>query len=139
MFYGQGAVSLPTGSAVVSDIIQVVRNMESGSGGFAGSSSYQNFPIKEVNHFTTGFYIRLKVKDEPRVFANLALFFAEAGISFNSIIQKPRKDKSAEIVLVTHPCKEGQLRQALDSVNNYSKLDKIYNVLRLETNGLHSF
>lgn len=136
MFYGKGAGSLPTGSAVVSDIIQVARNMATGSNGLLNTSFYRNYPIKAVENFTTGYYIRLKVKDEPRVFASLALFFAEAGISFNSIIQKPRSNNNAEIVLVTHPCKEGQLRQALDSLNSYSKLDKIYNVIRLETNGI---
>lgn len=135
MFYGKGAGSLPTGSAVVSDIIQVVRNMASGSQGLINCNCYRNYPLKSPDHFTTGYYIRLKVKDEPRVFATLALFFAEAGISFQSIIQKPRPDKNAEIVLVTHPCKEGQLRQALDSLYSYSKLDKIYNVIRLETSG----
>jgi homoserine dehydrogenase len=136
MFYGKGAGSLPTGSAVVSDIIQIVRNMATGSEGSLCCNCYRNYPIKSADSFTTGYYIRLKVKDEPRVFATLALFFAEAGISFNSIIQKPRSNKNAEIVLVTHPCKEGQLRQALDSLNSYSKLDKIYNVIRLETNGI---
>lgn len=135
MFYGKGAGSLPTGSAVVSDIIQVVRNMEGNSEGLIGYECYQDYPIKCADNFTTGYYIRLKVKDEPRVFATLALFFAEAGISFNSIIQKPRPANNAEIVLVTHPCKESQLRQALDSVNAYSKLEKVYNVIRLETNG----
>jgi len=135
MFYGKGAGSLPTGSAVISDIIQTVRNMDTGSTGI-NSSIYQKLPVKAVENFTTGYYIRLKVRDEPRVFATMALFFAEAGISFNSIIQKPRPDKSAEIVLVTHPCKEGQLRQAFDSLNSYSKLDKIYNVIRLVNDSL---
>lgn len=135
MFYGKGAGSLPTGSAVVSDIIQIIRNMTAGSEGLIHCSCYRNYPIKSSDDFTTGYYIRLKVKDEPRVFATLALFFAEAGISFNSIIQKPRSNQNAEIVLVTHPCKEKQLHQALDSVNSYSKLEKIYNVIRLETNG----
>ncbi|NLI93588.1 MAG: homoserine dehydrogenase [Peptococcaceae bacterium] len=137
MFYGKGAGSLPTGSAVVSDIIQIVRNMEGKASGLIGCGCYRNSPIKAADSFVTGYYIRLKVKDEPRVFATLALFFAEAGISFNSIIQKPRPENNAEIVLVTHPCKEGQLRQALDSLGSYSKLDKIYNVIRLETNGMH--
>ena len=136
MFYGKGAGSLPTGSAVVSDIMQIACNMESKSVGSVNSGCYRNYTIKSPDNFTTGYYIRVKVKDEPRVFATLALFFAEAGISFASIIQKPRSNKSAEIVLVTHPCKESQLRQALDSLNSYSKLDKIYNVIRMETNGL---
>lgn len=132
MFYGQGAGSLPTGSAVVSDIIQIVRNMSSDCGLFDNLNFYQQSPVKAAENFTTGYYIRLKVKDEPRVFATLALFFAEAAISFASIIQKPRSNHNAEIALVTHPCREGQLRQALDSLNSYSKLEKIYNVIRLE-------
>ena len=135
MFYGKGAGSLPTGSAVVSDIIQIARNLESNSTGFSDCGSYRDSTVKSPDNFTTGYYIRVKVKDEPRVFANLALFFAEAGISFASIIQKPRSNQNAEIVLVTHPCKEIQLRQALDSLNSYSKLEKIYNVIRMETNG----
>lgn len=133
MFYGKGAGSLPTGSAVVSDIIQIVRNINSASNGSVSNASYRHLPIKSSDDFVTGFYIRLKVKDEPRVFATMALFFAEAGISFASIIQKPRKNNNAEIVLVTHPCKEVQLRQALASLTSYSKLDKIYNVIRMET------
>ncbi len=134
MFYGKGAGSLPTGSAVVADIIQIARDQES-SAGLSDCECYRNYPIKSSDNFTTGYYIRVKVKDEPRVFASLALFFAEAGISFASIIQKPRSNEKAEIVLVTHPCKESQLRQAVASLNSYSKLDKIYNVIRMETNG----
>jgi homoserine dehydrogenase len=136
MYYGQGAGSLPTGSAVVADIIQIARNLEGNAAGLLGVNSYRHTPVKAVSSFTTAYYIRLSVKDEPRVFATLALFFAEAGISFNSIIQKPRPQNNAEIVLVTHPCAEGRLRQALDSLSAYSKLDKIYNVIRLETNGI---
>ncbi|AFV01936.1 Homoputative protein dehydrogenase [Dehalobacter sp. UNSWDHB] len=136
MFYGKGAGALPTGSSVVADIIQIVRNMSAGSEGLLNCGCYRNYPIISTDDFTTAYYIRLKVKDEPKVFATLALFFAEADISFNSIIQKPRPDKSAEIALVTHPCREGQLRQAIQSLNSYSKLDKIYNVIRLETSGV---
>ena len=134
MFYGQGAGSLPTGSAVVSDIIQIVKNIASESKVIDSINNYRNYPIKAAYDFTTSYYIRLKVKDEPRVFATMALYFAEAGISFKSIIQKPRSNNNAEIVLVTHPCKESQLRQALDSLSSYEKLDKIYNVIRLEAN-----
>ncbi|MFA6809383.1 MAG: homoserine dehydrogenase, partial [Eubacteriales bacterium] len=133
MFYGKGAGSLPTGSAVVGDLIQVIRNIKSKDFTAANCTCYKEYPLKPFANFKTGFYIRLKVKDEPRVFASIALFFAEAGISFASIIQKPRKNNNAEIAVVTHPCEEHQLRQALDSLNSYSKLDKIYNVIRMET------
>ncbi len=132
MFYGRGAGSLPTGSAVVSDIIQVTRNIQANSTSAISCTCYHNLPVKASQDFTTAYYVRLLVKDEPRVLATLALLFAEANISFASIIQKPRGHEQAEIVLVTHPCRESQLQEALDSVKAYSKVLKVYNVIRFE-------
>ncbi|MFZ3371916.1 MAG: homoserine dehydrogenase, partial [Desulfitobacteriaceae bacterium] len=133
MFYGRGAGSLPTGSAVVADIVQVIRNIQAHSTAAINCTCYLKLPIKTSSEFITAFYIRLLVKDEPRVLATLALLFAEANISFASIIQKPRDNKEAEIVLLTHPCREGQLQEALDSVRAYNKVLTIQNVIRFET------
>lgn len=132
MFYGRGAGSLPTGSAVVSDIMQVIRNIQSNSTSAINCTCYQDLPIKKTDSFTTAYYIRLLVKDEPRVLATLALLFAEAEISFASIIQKPRGHQEAEIVLVTHPCREGKLQEALESVRAYSKVLNVQNMIRFE-------
>lgn len=136
MFYGRGAGSLPTGSAIISDIMRIVRNIQSNSTSSINCTCYRNLKLKAVSDFYTAFYIRLLVKDEPRVLATLALLFAEANISFASIIQKPRDGNHAEIVLVTHPCREGALQEALDSVKAYSKVLTIKNVIRFE-NGDH--
>lgn len=132
MFYGRGAGSLPTGSAVVSDIIRVIRTIQSGSTSMINCTCYRDLGIKAASEFFTAFYIRLLVKDEPRVLATLALLFAEANISFASIIQKPRGEQQAEIVLVTHPCREGALQKALDSIRAYNKVLMIHNVIRFE-------
>jgi len=132
MFYGRGAGSLPTGSAIVSDIIRIVRNIQSKSTASINCTCYLDLPIKSASDFYTAFYIRLLVKDEPRVLATLALLFAEANISFASIIQKQRGEHQAEIVLLTHPCREGALQEALDSVKAYSKVLSIDNVIRFE-------
>ncbi|TGE38792.1 homoserine dehydrogenase [Desulfosporosinus fructosivorans] len=132
MFYGRGAGSLPTGSAIISDIMRIVRNIQSNSTSSINCTCYLDLPLKAVSDFYTAFYIRLLVKDEPRVLATLALLFAEANISFASIIQKPRGEHQAEIVLVTHPCREGALQEALDSVKAYSKVLNIHNVIRFE-------
>jgi homoserine dehydrogenase len=133
MFYGRGAGSLPTGSAVVSDLIQVIRNIETDSTSAINCTCYKDLPIKGEEDFKSAFYIRLRVKDEPRVLATLALLFAETNISFASIIQKQKKNHEAEIVLVTHPCQEAHLREALKSVRAYSKVQCIHNVIRFET------
>jgi len=132
MFYGRGAGSLPTGSAIISDIMRIARNIQSNSASSINCTCYLNTPLKAVSDFYTAFYIRLLVKDEPRVLATLALLFAEADISFASIIQKTRAEHRAEIVLVTHPCREGALQEALDSVKAYSKVLSIDNVIRFE-------
>ncbi|MDR1605400.1 MAG: homoserine dehydrogenase [Gracilibacteraceae bacterium] len=131
MFYGRGAGALPTASAVLSDVIRAARARMSGTQGRTGLDIDRRLPIKPGRDYRSSYYIRLKVRDEPRVFASLALFFAEADISFASIIQKPRRNGNAEIVLVTHPCRESQMEQALASVRAYSKLEKIYNMIRV--------
>lgn len=132
MYYGRGAGSLPTGSAIVSDIMRIVNNIQANSTPHSNCTCYLDLPLKAVSDFHTAFYIRLLVQDEPRVLATLALLFAEANISFASIIQKPRGHHQAEIVLVTHPCREGSLQKALDSVKAYSKVLMIKNVIRFE-------
>ena len=133
MYYGRGAGSLPTGSAIVSDVMRIVNNIQANSSAPSNCTCYLELPLKAVSDFFTAFYIRLLVKDEPRVLATLALLFAEANISFASIIQKPRGHHQAEIVLVTHPCREGALQEALDSVKAYSKVLTIQNVIRFES------
>ncbi|MGI6119549.1 MAG: homoserine dehydrogenase [Desulfosporosinus sp.] len=132
MFYGRGAGSLPTGSAIVSDIMRIVRNINTNSTSSTNCTCYLNLPLKAISDFYTAFYIRLLVKDEPRVLATLALLFAVVNISFASIIQKPRGKHQAEIVLVTHPCREGALQEALKSVKAYPKVLSIHNVIRFE-------
>jgi homoserine dehydrogenase len=131
MFYGRGAGALPTASAVLGDVIQAARSLNSGRWERQDANIDRCLPIKPAHDYRSSYYIRLKVKDEPRVFASLALFFAEADISFASIIQKPRRGGNAEIVLVTHPCREGQFERAITSVRAYSKLEKIYNTIRV--------
>jgi homoserine dehydrogenase len=133
MFYGRGAGSLPTGSAIVADLIQIIRNMATQSTASLNCLCYQQLPVKAPAEFVSAFYIRLLVKDEPKVLANLATLFANANISFASIIQKPRGNKEAELVLLTHPCREGQLQETLGSVRSYDKVLTIQNVIRFET------
>ena len=132
MFYGRGAGSMPTGSAIAGDIIRLVKNIKSNSAPAPNCTCYRELPIKASADFHTAFYIRLSVQDEPRVLATIALLFAEADVSFASIIQKPRDQRQAEIVLVTHPCREGSLQKALDSLKSYSKVLSINNIIRFE-------
>jgi homoserine dehydrogenase len=133
MFYGRGAGSLPTGSSVVADLIQVARNGNAASNGRLNCTCYRELAIKPASEFRCAYYVRLQVRDEVRVLASLAGIFAEAGVSFASIIQKPKPGGEAEIVLVTHPCREGEMRQATDALRNHPKLLAVGNIIRVES------
>jgi homoserine dehydrogenase len=134
MFYGRGAGSLPTGSAIAGDIISISRNIIYNATASVHCTCYNERPILPSSAFISAYYVRLSVADEPRVLASLATIFAEAGISFASIIQKTQKENQAEIVLITHPCRESQLNDALAQVRVYDKVRSIHNVIRFEEN-----
>ena len=132
MFYGRGAGAGPTGSAVVADLIQVARNRGADATGRLGCTCYRRLPIKPPAEHRSAYYVRLIVRDEVRVLASLAAVFAEAGVSFASIIQRPKPDERAEIVFCTHPCLEGQLRRAVAELQGHPKVIEVASVMRLE-------
>ena len=66
MFYGRGAGALPTGSAVVGDIMDVARNMLFHCNGRIGCSCYKNLPIKQIGDTTSRYYIRMRLEDRAR-------------------------------------------------------------------------
>ncbi|MDR3289215.1 MAG: homoserine dehydrogenase [Peptococcaceae bacterium] len=136
MFYGRGAGSLPTGSAIAADIIHISRNIENQAAPIH-CTCYAERQILAASEFISSYYIRTSVTDEPRVLASLASIFAEENISFASIIQKTKGDNKAEIVLITHPCLEARLREALRKAEAYNKVQLIHNVIRFES-GLQS-
>ncbi|MBS1315426.1 MAG: homoserine dehydrogenase, partial [Anaerotignum sp.] len=77
MFYGRGAGALPTGSAVVGDIMDVARNMLFHCNGRIGCSCYKNLPIKQIGDTTSRYYIRMRLEDRAGTLAAMAGVFAE--------------------------------------------------------------
>lgn len=131
MFYGRGAGALPTGSAVVADLIQVARNRGAATNGHLNCTCYRELGVKAAAEFRCAYYIRLLVRDEVRVLASLAGVFAEAGVSFASIIQKPKPKDEAEIVFVTHPCREGELQEAVEVLKDHPKVREVASIIRV--------
>ena len=71
MFYGRGAGELPTASAVVGDVFDIVRNILHDCCGRIGCTCYKNLPIKHMNEISSKFFIRMFVEDRPGVLANI--------------------------------------------------------------------
>lgn len=132
MFFGEGAGSLPTGSAVVGDIIDIARNINFNCTGRISCTCFAEKLQKDIGEITSKYYMRMKVKDQPGVLAAIATCFGEEKVSIASVVQKRQVNASAEIVWVTHPSKESALRRALDKIRKLPVVEEISLVLRVE-------
>jgi homoserine dehydrogenase len=132
MFFGRGAGPLPTGSAVVGDIIEAARNIQQGSRGRLGCSCFHDKKAKDIEQVETKHYLRLEVLDKPGVLAGIATIFGEEGVSLASVLQTGASGESAEIVWITHRVKEAGMRRALDRIRALATVKQISSWLRVE-------
>lgn len=132
MFYGRGAGSGPTGSAVVGDIMDVCRNLKFGSTGRIACTCFENktmLPFEEVN---TRHYLRMRVEDKPRVLAAIASVLGEHDISIETVVQKATLDDKAEIVWVTHHALCKNVAAAINRIEALQVVQEVSNWLIVE-------
>jgi homoserine dehydrogenase len=134
MFYGPGAGSMPTATAVVSDLVGVVKNLRLGVNG--KSAVMPQFPkrLKDDSEKYSKYFVRIHVQDEVGVFAEITSLFAKYGVSFEKILQMPvKKNEIAEIVLVTHRASLTNYEAILEELKQLSAVKEIkssYRVVR---------
>ncbi len=131
MFYGRGAGEMPTGSAVVADIIEVARGINHQLVGGIQEGGHTQKPIKPLNQIESKFYTRLKAIDQAGVLASLANTFRDEQVSLDMVIQKRRVEGMAEIVLVTHDIKEENFFRAIDNLKEISSIKEVSQVIRV--------
>jgi homoserine dehydrogenase len=132
MLYGRGAGAMPTGSAVVSDIIDCARNIRYSSTGRIPCVCSGTAQIKGAGECITSCYIRMRVADRPGVLGRAATVFGEEGVSIKSVLQVDTIDSSAEIVWLTHPGPEGKLMKALECIRACDFVEDIAPPIRVE-------
>ncbi|WP_218915193.1 homoserine dehydrogenase [Caldanaerobius polysaccharolyticus] len=130
MLYGRGAGQMPTASAVVADIIDIIRNIKTGTVNRVESQYDESIPVIDMNCIVSKYYIRIRVKDRPGVMASIAKAFGDHGVSLQSIIQKDVKGEEAEIVLLTHDIMEKCVSDALVEVRLLPAVVKVENIIR---------
>jgi homoserine dehydrogenase len=124
LLYGQGAGMIPTGSAVAADVVDIARDIQSGSIGRVPSLSYlpsamRSRRITPMDELYGPYYFRLTVLDQPGVLAAIAGILSKYEISIESVIQKGRKKVGAvPLVIVTHHARESAVRGALEEIGN---------------------
>lgn len=129
MFYGRGAGDMPTGSAVVGDIIDVVKNKDNI---FYSSESENKKQVKPMEETVCKYYIRIMVKDQPGVLGKIAAEFGKSKVSLSSVIQKGRKTPPVSLVFITHKSKEGDVRNAIENILSIDEVVEIGNLIRVE-------
>ncbi len=137
MFYGRGAGSGPTGSAVVGDVIDCARNINHGASGRVPCRCYQHLPIQPIGEVETRYYIRTLVQDKPGVIGRMATILGKHGVSLTSIFQPQHEENTnnsgmAEIVWITHLVKEKKMQAALNALKAEEVVSEIANVIRVE-------
>jgi homoserine dehydrogenase len=124
LFYGQGAGQMPTGSAVVSDLVELGRNvLIQASGRRVPLLSFQEWaieeiPLKKIDDVMTPFYMRFSALDRPRVLSRISGILGKNDISISAVIQKGRQVNGAvPVVMMTHEAKEKNVHMALREIN----------------------
>ena len=131
MFYGAGAGELPTATAVVSDVMNIAKNILMGTTGNIFNEYEVETRIAKPEQVINPVFMRLEVTDRAGQFLELAKIFATAEVSFDKIIQEPLANGKAIIVIVTHPmskAQENEIIQAMED-NDDMKLKVHFKVL----------
>jgi homoserine dehydrogenase len=144
LLYGQGAGMLPTASAVVSDILDLARNLTLGIRRRvpplgAETALETRRPIKPMAEVVTNYYIRFAALDRPGVLSQISGILGGHNISIAAVIQKGREVKGAvPIVMITHEAKEANVRQALVEIDALPVVSPPAVMYRIEDPHLHA-
>jgi homoserine dehydrogenase len=136
MFYGRGAGDMPTGSAVVSDVISIGRDILAGSVGRSPVTAFRDrktLKIRKMDDITSCYYLRFSALDKPGVLSRITGVLGKNNISISSMLQKGRKvDEAVPIVMMTHEAVERDVRKALDEINKMDCVAGATVVIRVE-------
>ncbi len=133
MLYGRGAGALPTGSAVVGDIIAATRNIVYNCRGQANCFCNLNLPVKPEAETISKYYVRMLALDKPGVFADITAKLCEHDVSMHSVMQKRfLSPYEAEIVMITHEVSHGKIMAAVKAISQIDAVAQVGSVIRVE-------
>jgi len=137
MFYGPGAGSLPTATAVVSDLVGVMKNLRLGVNGKSAVTPQFPKKLKTQDQKFSKHFLRIHVKDQVGAFAKLTTLFSERGVSFEKIIQLPvTGSELAEIVVVTHKTSQKDYEEILQQLRDLPIVENVKSSYRVEGVGI---
>jgi len=131
MYYGAGAGGDATASAVISDIIDIVRGNQGPMLGYKKGLE-SGLTLLSRDEIVSEYYLRLKVVDESGVLAQIASKLGEFNISIESMLQKPCDGEKAHLLFTTHQCKESDIQNAIKALSTLEAVDAQIAMIRIE-------
>jgi homoserine dehydrogenase len=134
---GHGAGALPTGAAVVGDVMEIVRNSLIGTGTRVPAQSFQKttpIPFKNMDEIEGEYFLRFRVKDVPNVLAKISGILGNHSISIESMIQRGRDDngKGVPLIMMVHRSTEKNVQDALAEIDLLDVVCEKSNLIRVE-------
>ena len=138
MLYGRGAGMMPTASAVISDAVDIARNLIAGTTRRLPALSFQRDHVQDIkimpmDEIVTHYYFRFAALDRPGVLSKISGILGKHDISIQSMQQKGRKTEgSVPVVMVSHQAKEANVREAMAEINNLDVVSAETVLIRIE-------
>jgi homoserine dehydrogenase len=135
LLYGRGAGEMPTASAVVSDIVDMARNIASGARRRIPMTYYRSgneLDIKPIDDVESRYYLCFWVADKPKVLATIATTLGMYSISIASVLQRESNEESSvPVIMLTHKAVEKNVREALVEIEKMDFVKKKTHVIRM--------
>ena len=136
MFYGRGAGELPTGSAVVADVVSILRNnIETENPNPVVKDNLWKKEIMPMADIQSRYYLRTTVNDRPGVLGEITAILGKNDVSLKSVIQRGEVKKIGDevaLVLVTHQTVESKVQSAIEEIKKLNAVKCIDNLIRIE-------
>jgi len=140
LYYGAGAGAEPTASAVVADLVDVVRALTVDPGNRVPHLAFQSdamtdTPVSGMGDVETAYYLRMCAADRPGVMANVATILGDASISIEAVIQKEPAEGADEVqvIMLTHNIREAQMNEAIKAIEALEVIRGSVTRIRMET------
>ncbi|ERN52229.1 homoserine dehydrogenase [Alkalihalophilus marmarensis] len=133
MFYGPGAGSLPTATAVVSDLVTVMKNMRLGVNGHTVHAPLHEKVLKEDKEIDSKYFLRMRVTDKAGTFSAITSLFAEYEVSFEKLLQLPLDGgEEAEVIVITHHTSKENYRELYERLQALEVVENVESSYRVE-------
>ena len=145
MLYGMGAGMMPTGSAVTADLIDIARDIISGTPARVPPLAFMpgrqhEIELKPMSDISTSYYFRFSAVDRPGVLSSISGILGKNDISIAAVIQKGRHEQaSVPIVMITHEALEKNVRLALAEIDGMQIVMAPTQLIRIENRGAEQF